>query len=181
MCQFVPTQSLFLYAPKTDEMIMITLFLNTWGVKNRIFDASDHLCEWNARKDHLRNFLSKRTPCGWRHVWSGDTWHVPLEPTPAWGCRHPQVRHVDRQWRWWAMPPLAVAAGWRGACHAAFGSGGRMTWRMPCRLWQWRQDDVAHGRRWQQMCRRWLWRHPHVGVGPGGTCHVSPGQTCRHP
>jgi hypothetical protein len=36
-------------------------------------------------------------------------------------------------------------------------------------------------RRCPATCRRWLWRHPPAGTGPGGTCHVSPGQGCRHP
>jgi hypothetical protein len=51
--------------------------------------------------------------------------------------------------------------------------------------WIWRQgppaltggDDVT----WQVTCRFWLKRHVIAVVGPGGTCHVSPGQTCRHP
>jgi hypothetical protein len=33
----------------------------------------------------------------------------------------------------------------------------------------------------QATCRCWLWRQVGAVVGPGSTCHVSPGQTCRHP
>jgi hypothetical protein len=29
-------------------------------------------------------------------------------------------------------------------------------------------------------CRRGHWRQAPAGTGPGGTCHVSPGQGCRH-
>jgi hypothetical protein len=32
----------------------------------------------------------------------------------------------------------------------------------------------------QVSCRLSLWRHHLAGFGPGGTCHVSPGQGCRH-
>jgi hypothetical protein len=66
-----------------------------------------------------------------------------------------------------------------------------------CRLCRWRHvpahlagsagGGMAHlgqtavwGRRWPATCRRWVWRHPPAGTGPGGTCHVSPAQGCRH-
>jgi hypothetical protein len=66
-----------------------------------------------------------------------------------------------------------------------------------CRLWGWRQGATSPCRKqgWRQgphaltavdgvncqaTCWRWLWRHPHAGVGPGGTCHVSPGQMFRN-
>jgi hypothetical protein len=35
--------------------------------------------------------------------------------------------------------------------------------------------DVSTG-----TCWRWQRRHALAGTGPGGTCHVSPGQGCRH-
>jgi hypothetical protein len=38
----------------------------------------------------------------------------------------------------------------------------------------------ADGGNGAATCRKWHWRHPPAGAGPGGTCHVSPGQACRH-
>jgi hypothetical protein len=36
-------------------------------------------------------------------------------------------------------------------------------------------DDVRPA-----TCQKWRWRQGGAGAGPGGTCHVSPGQGCRH-
>jgi hypothetical protein len=47
--------------------------------------------------------------------------------------------------------------------HAGHGPGGR-----------------AHSLTGQAACRVWHWRHALAVIGPGGTCHVPPGQTCRH-
>jgi hypothetical protein len=74
----------------------------------------------NARKDHLPKNLSKKTPYGWRHVWPGDTWHVPTGPTPEWGCRHSQRRHVCCRRR-----PLEEVG------PAATAKSGRLRWHMP--------------------------------------------------
>jgi hypothetical protein len=72
-------------------------------------------------KTTCENFLSKRTSCGWRHPWPGDTWHVPPGPMPAPPCRCCQTRHV-------AVATSPVTAVWPGG---------------PCRLPQFRQGDVA--------------------------------------
>jgi hypothetical protein len=42
----------------------------------------------------MRKNLSKRTSCGWRHPWPGDTWHVPPGPVPVGPCRRSHRRHV---------------------------------------------------------------------------------------
>jgi hypothetical protein len=107
-------QRVRLSQPRLHSCMMHLLF-------HRIFDIKDNLREWNARKDHLWNFLSKKTPYGWWHVWPGDTWHVPPGPTPAWGCRHQQRRHVA----WHLTPFVAI-------CHSG-----------PCRLPRCRHADVA--------------------------------------
>jgi hypothetical protein len=87
---------------------------------SRIFDASDHLRQCNVKKDHVWNFLAKKTTWRWRHVWPGDTWNVPPGPTTARGCRHPQSRHVCCRRR-----PLEEVG------HAAWAGAGRLRWHMP--------------------------------------------------
>jgi hypothetical protein len=66
---------------------------------------------------------------------------------------------------------------------AGYGGGGRGA-TSPCRLWRRRHGPLpltpSPARPSQAKCRRWEGRHPPAGTGPGGTCHVSPGQGCRH-
>jgi hypothetical protein len=111
-----------------------------------IFDASDHLCEWNARKDHLRKFLSKKTPV------------VPASP-----CRRSHRRHVRQHAA--LLPPLPLAA-----CPLAATPIGGMSscrqWRQGmagCRRSHWRQGPAGtrgawsflafHSRRWSHMSK----------------------------
>jgi hypothetical protein len=71
---------------------------------------------------------------------------------------------VDGRSKRWVLPPLPNPAGMRHVTLPATAKAACPT-AVTC----------------QPTCRTWGWRHPHAGVGPGGTCHVSPGQTCRHP
>jgi hypothetical protein len=96
---------------KTSPRHMCGLHYGPW---NGFFDIWDHLREWNARKDHLQIFLSKRTPYEWRHPWPGDTCHVPPGPVPAGPCRRCRCRHVAG----WALPPGGNPACWTGCMPA---------------------------------------------------------------
>jgi hypothetical protein len=132
-----------------------------------------------SKKTTCENLCQKRPPTSGGTPWPGDTWHVPPRPVAAGPCRRCHRRHVGsgrpggpcmpgcRQW-WWRhghatspaanggggmvlprhLPPMVMAA-W--CCHLT------SIYRIPgCRRWQRRQGPAA--------------------TGPGGTCHVSPGQ-----
>jgi hypothetical protein len=67
------------------------------------------------------------------------------------GCRHHRCRHVAT---WTCRPPH-----WRQGPLGVTALAG----------------DVSTA-----TCRHWPRRQGLAGTGPGGTCHVSPGQGCRH-
>jgi hypothetical protein len=97
------------------------------------------------------------------------TWpcrHAATPPLATWTCRHPHWRQALATW-------TCRHPHWRQAL---------ATWT--CRHPHWRQapqrlvastSDVATA-----TCRNWERRQALAGIGPGGTCHVSPGQGCRH-
>jgi hypothetical protein len=96
---------------------------NRHSKRIRIFNASDRLCEWNARKDHMRFFFIKRTPTG------GGTSGQATRGT----CRLGQRRQGGA-----AIPKSGMLPGrWRRqraseeVGHAAWDVAGRVTWRMP--------------------------------------------------
>jgi hypothetical protein len=174
--------------------ICLCTFFLLAGVTHKTTCASEMLEKTTCQK------ICQKNPYGWRHVWPGDTWNVPLGPTPAGACRHSQSRHVA-----WlvAAGPAAIAV-----------AGAVVSSRSPCLLGHVRQVARltqlawAHGT-WsppmqtlkmtptqtlkialpatamaagpaatsQATCRLWLWRHAPAGVGPDGSL----GQTCRHP
>jgi hypothetical protein len=115
-----------------------------------------------------------------RAAWADAGMGVPPQPTPARLLPSVTMRHV-------ILPPLPKAA-WHpaatakggmahyrhclsGMCHSSCATHPAAT----------AKGGMAHHRHCLSTCRTWGWRHPHAGVGPDGTCHVSPGQTCRHP
>jgi hypothetical protein len=57
-------------------------------------------------------------------------------------------------------------------------------WQAACRLPRRRQgppgQTVVNGDVATATCRVWQRRQGGAGIGPGGTCHVSPGQGCGH-
>jgi hypothetical protein len=69
-----------------------------------------------------------------------------------------------------------VAGGWQGA---GKGSGGSCQVILPP-PGKAAGGGRAHRPNGSRTCRKWEWRHPPAGTGPGGTCHVSAGQGCRH-
>jgi hypothetical protein len=123
------------WRPKTLAAAMVV-------VRFRIFDIWDHLHQWNGKKDHLWQILSKNTTWEWRHPCPGDTWHVPPGPMPALPCRRSQTRHV-------AVATSPLPAVWPGG---------------PCRLPQFRQGDVA-------ACRHPRCRHPLAFAAPTADRH----------
>jgi hypothetical protein len=96
-------------------------WVGTHAVRWGIFDIWDHLHQWNDKRDHLWNYLLKRTLTEWRHPWPGDTWHVPPGPVPASSCCRWHFRQV-------AVRTLPLAAVRLGG---------------PCCLWGCRQADMA--------------------------------------
>jgi hypothetical protein len=102
-----------------------------------------------------------------RATWANDGKGVP--PTPNLAC-FLAGDTVDGRQPKWVMPLMAMPAGQQA------------TWT--CQRWLWRHGSLQltaiDGITCQETCRIWGWRHPLAIVGPGGTCHVSPGQTCRH-
>jgi hypothetical protein len=118
-----------------------------------------------------------------------DTCHVPPGPNSASPCRHPKRRHVG----WRPSPSTAVSSG--GPCrhsHSRHAGVALATWAiagtLPCHASMPALAQAAGPTRVtavdsvvrQETCRRWGWRQGLAGFGPGGTWHVSPGQTCRH-
>jgi hypothetical protein len=88
---------------------------------------ADFLTDWTgctnemSKRTTSKKNLSEKTTSQWRHVWPGDTWHMPSGPTPAWGCRHSQRWHVA-----WQLTPFVAV------CLCG-----------PCRLPHFRHVDVA--------------------------------------
>jgi hypothetical protein len=81
---------------------------------------------------------------------------------------------------WESAPGFCRLSVQRGAGNG----GGGMLATSPCRNWGRRQGPLGqtagNGAVCTATCRRWLWRQAPAGTGPGGTCHMSPGQGCRH-
>jgi hypothetical protein len=84
-----------------------------------------------SKKTTCKKKLSKRTTSQWRHVWPGDTCHVPPGPNSASPCRHPQRRHVG--WRRSVVGPAAIAIA--GTCRASANMPALGMAARACRIW----------------------------------------------
>jgi hypothetical protein len=150
---------------------------------------------------YVRNFWQKRPPASVKcqkrpppkiFAKKDPLWvAAPLPQATRGTCRHPQCRHhlaavaKPGTWPWRlagidvaGMPPRplpAPLATW--TCRHSHRRQGLATWT--CRHPHWRQAPqrlmALAGNDATATCRHPHWRQALAAIGPGGTCHVSPG------